>query len=58
MADRLEEALLRLSERNLIISTLRSETALALRAANRRWFEDWLEAEIVFKRPSARERDT
>jgi hypothetical protein len=58
MADRLEEALLRLSERNLIISTLRGETALALRAANRRWFEDWLEAEIVFKRPSARESDT
>lgn len=51
VADRLEEALLRLAEQELMSSTLRGEAALALRAANRRWFEEWLESEIVFQRP-------
>lgn len=53
IADRLEEALLRLSERGLLGSKFGGEAALTLRAANRRWFEDWLEAEIIFRRPSA-----
>jgi hypothetical protein len=52
IADRLEEALLRLSEQDLIGSRLSGDAALALRATNRRWFEDWLEAEIVFQRPA------
>ena len=56
IADRLEEALLRLSEQNLISSRLCGDAALALRATNRRWFEDWLESEIVFERP-AQHRD-
>lgn len=50
-ADRLEEALLRLSEQGLMGSELRADAAIALRAANRRWFEDWLASEIVLKRP-------
>jgi hypothetical protein len=51
IADRLEEALLRLSEQDLVRSELRGDVAIALRAANRRWFEDWLASEIVFRRP-------
>jgi hypothetical protein len=51
LADRLEEALLRLSERGLLRSRLRSDSAAALRASGRRWFEDWLSAEVVFERP-------
>ena len=51
LADRLEEALLRLSEQEILKSRFRAEEALLLRAANRRWFEDWLESEIVFLRP-------
>jgi hypothetical protein len=52
IADRLEEALLRLSERGLLESKFRGEAAQALRASNRRWFEEWLEAELVLKRPA------
>lgn len=51
IADRMDEALLRLSEQNLLSSQVRADAALQLRAANRRWFEDWLESEIVFHRP-------
>lgn len=51
IADRLEEALLRLSEQEILRSKL-CDAALALRAANRRWFEEWLDSEIVFERPS------
>jgi hypothetical protein len=51
IADRLDEALLRLSEQTLLFSQVRADAALQLRAANRRWFEDWLESEIVFHRP-------
>lgn len=53
IADRLEEALLRLSERRLLGSEFCGENALALRASGRRWFEEWLESEIVFRRPAA-----
>jgi hypothetical protein len=35
----------------LLFSQVRADAALQLRAANRRWFEDWLESEIVFHRP-------
>lgn len=52
LADRLEEALLRLSEMDVLPNDLRSEEALVLRATNRRWFETWCEAPIVFGRPA------
>lgn len=51
IADRLEEALLRLSERGLLESKFRGEAAQTLRASSRRWFEEWLEADLVLKRP-------
>ena len=52
LADRLEEALLRLSEMDVLPNTLQSEEALVLRATNKRWFEVWCEAPIVFERPA------
>lgn len=55
IADRLEEALLRLSEQEILKSQLRAAEALELRAAGRRWFADWLESEIVFQRPDPRQ---
>jgi hypothetical protein len=51
LADRLEEALLRLSEKRLLRCKLHADGAAALRAAGRRWFEDWLSSEVVFERP-------
>lgn len=53
IADRVEEALLRLSERGLLRSAIRCESALSLRASHRRWFDEWLDAEVVFERPCA-----
>jgi hypothetical protein len=53
IADRVEEALLRLAEKGLLKSATRSESALVLRASHRRWFDEWLDAEVVFERPSA-----
>jgi hypothetical protein len=29
-----------------------TETAAALRAVGRRWFERWLESDVVFQRPA------
>lgn len=52
LADRLEEALLRLSEMGLLPNVLQSDEALVLRATNKRWFEVWCEAGIVFDRPA------
>lgn len=52
LADRLEEALLRLSESGVLPNRLLSEEALMMRAENRRWFETWCEAEIAFGRPA------
>jgi hypothetical protein len=52
LADRLEEALLRLSETLILPNKLLIDEAIGLRAENRRWFEAWLAAEIVFARPS------
>jgi hypothetical protein len=51
IADRVEEALLRLSERRLLRSSIRCEGASSLRASHRRWFDEWLDAEVVFERP-------
>lgn len=50
IADRLEEALLRLEERGLLKSRACYERANDLRAFHRRWFEEWLDAEITFQR--------
>jgi hypothetical protein len=58
IADRLEEALLRLSEQELLKSRSRTEEAHRLRATNRRWFEDWLESELVFLRPDRANQPT
>jgi hypothetical protein len=51
LADRLEEALLRLSENEIVTSRLCADAAAARRATGRRWFEDWLCSEVVFDRP-------
>lgn len=52
VADRLEEALLRLSELGVFPSRFAGESAAAMRASNRHWFEAWCEAEVVFDCPS------
>lgn len=52
IADRMEEALLRLSECGVIQSVLHAEKAAALRASGRPWFEEWLNAKVVFVRPA------
>ncbi len=52
LADRLEEALLRLSEARILPNRLLAEEALVMRAENRRWFETWCEGEVSFARPS------
>lgn len=52
LADRLEEALLRLSETGILPNRLLMDAAVDLRAESRRWFDVWLGAEIVFARPS------
>jgi hypothetical protein len=52
LADRLEEALLRLGEAGLMPNVLQSEEAMLLRAKDKRWFDAWCETEIVFDRPS------
>lgn len=51
IADRLEEALLRLAESGILPNQLHSEEALVLRAKHRHWFETWCAASIVFERP-------
>ncbi len=51
LADRLEEALLRLNESGILPNALNSEKAAAVRASGGRWHETWLESEIVFSRP-------
>lgn len=51
LADRLDEALSRLSDRQILEGRLLADDARALRAAGRHWFTDWLEAEVVFAPP-------
>lgn len=51
LADRVEEAILRLSEQPVMRAWTTTDTAAALRAVGRRWFDTWLEAEVVFERP-------
>jgi hypothetical protein len=51
LADRLEEALLRLSEARILPNRLLSDEALIMRANGRRWFETWCEAQVSFGRP-------
>jgi hypothetical protein len=51
IADRLEEALLRLSETNILPNKLSCEEATTMRAENRRWFDVWCEAQVSFARP-------
>lgn len=52
LADRVEEALMRLGERGILRAHMHTETAAALRAVGRRWFERWLESDVVFERPA------
>ena len=52
IADRLEEALLRLSETGILPNRLLSDEAMVMRAGGRRWFESWCEAQIAFSRPA------
>jgi hypothetical protein len=58
LADRLEEALLRLSETGLLPNRILMDAAIDLRAESRRWFDVWLAAEIVFARPGFIEQRT
>jgi hypothetical protein len=51
LADRCEEALLRLTESGILPNRLWSDRALAMRAESRHWFEAWCEGEVVFERP-------
>lgn len=51
LADRLEEALLRLTEARVLPNRLLADEAQALRAQHRRWFEAWCESEVLFERP-------
>ena len=51
LADRLEEALLRLTELGVQHSESRTDHAMDLRAASRKWRDDWLDSIIVFERP-------
>jgi hypothetical protein len=57
LADRLEEALLRLSEGGLIQCEIHADCAAKLRAESRRWRDDWLDSIIVFKRPDFIDRN-
>lgn len=52
LADRVEEAVLRLAEQRIVRGWTTTETAATLRATGRRWFETWLDAEIIFERPA------
>jgi hypothetical protein len=53
LADRLEEALLRLSEAGILHGRIGdgADAAAALRASGRRWFDQWLDCSVVFERP-------
>lgn len=51
IADRLEEALLRLTEMQVLPNRLSSEEAAAMRAQNRRWFDVWCQSQVSFVRP-------
>lgn len=57
LADRLEEALLRLSEMDVFPNRLLCEDAAAMRTRSRRWFEAWCEAQVSFARPPFIESD-
>lgn len=52
LADRFEEALLRLQETSVFEASIRSETAQAARREGRRWFDDWLDAKVSVARPT------
>jgi hypothetical protein len=51
IADRLEEALLRLSEARILPNRLLSDEAFVMRADGRRWFETWCAGQVSFSRP-------
>ncbi|QGZ96595.1 hypothetical protein [Terricaulis silvestris] len=52
LADRFEEAMLRLSEAGLFQHHLHAVDAQARRAEGRQWFEEWLGAKLTVQRPS------
>jgi hypothetical protein len=52
LADRFEEATLRLSEANLFHCQLQTAAAQAQRAEGRRWFEEWLGSKITVQKPA------
>lgn len=52
LADRLEEAALRLSEAGLFQLEFKTALAQTARAEGRRWMEDWLDAKIAVSRPA------
>jgi hypothetical protein len=51
-ADRFEEALFRLADSGLMDISLLGETAAVSRSQGRRWFDIWLEAAIIIRRPN------
>jgi hypothetical protein len=52
LADRLEEAMLRLSEAGIFECQLHTVDAQARRAEGRQWFEEWLGSKITVQKPS------
>lgn len=52
IADRLEEALLRLAELQILPNRLSCDEAIAMRAQNRRWFDAWCQGQVSFAKPS------
>lgn len=52
IADRLEEALLRLAEMQILPNRLSCEEATAMRTQSRRWFDAWCQSQVLFTRPS------
>lgn len=51
-ADRFEEALFRLADSELMDIVLLGESAAAMRAQGRRWFDTWLDSGLVIHRPA------
>ncbi|MEZ5960970.1 MAG: hypothetical protein R3C30_11175, partial [Hyphomonadaceae bacterium] len=51
IADRLEEALLRLTELQILPNRLSCEEATSMRAQSRRWFDVWCQGQVSFSKP-------
>jgi hypothetical protein len=51
IADRLEEALLRLTELHILPNRLFCDEATSMRAQSRRWFDAWCQGQVSFARP-------